>query len=345
VTLPPAPDRWTIELANAERADAVAAFGFTDRQARFLVHVLLHAGVFVERQYCHFAGIAHGQKTADFLNTLVDRRYATPIATGALHRGRMFHVHYKPLWAAIGEPDSRFRKPAAPGRLIERVMLLDAVLSDPAFIWLGPSRDKTRYFIRDHGDRVRQDDYPHLTFGDGPDKSVRYFPDKLPIGVQPYAIPHVFLYLVTRPSPVDFRAFLLRHRILLGHLYRWTIRLLFPRPLARAALAYQHAAREHLAMRLEASTADELAWFFHERRRLADAPSAAPDRRFQDDATAFAAPRFSALYRAWMSEGDPALWVAQSVAVPDAVSRGEGQVECVVLAHQYLHLAPLVGMA
>jgi hypothetical protein len=27
----------------------------------------------------------------------------------------MFHVHYKPLWAGIGEPDSHFRKPVAQG--------------------------------------------------------------------------------------------------------------------------------------------------------------------------------------------------------------------------------------
>ena len=345
MTLPAPPDRWTIELANAERADAIAAFGFTDRQARFLVQVLLHAGVFVERQYCAFGGIAHGQKTADFLHTLVERRYATPVATGPLHRGRMFHVHYKPLWAAVGEPDSRFRKPAAPGRLIERVMLLDAVLSDPAFVWLGPSWDKMRYFRREQGDRLRQHECPHITFGDGPEKIVGYFPDKLPIGVQPYAPPHVLLYLVTRPSPIDFRAFLLRHAILLAAVRQWTIRLLVPRPLARATVAYQHAAREHLATGLDRSSADELAWFFRERRRLADDPSAAPDRRFRDDAKDFAAPRFSALYRAWMSEGDPVLWTAQSVSVPDAVSRGEGQVECVVLAHQYLHLSALVGVA
>ncbi len=138
MTLPPAPDRWTIDLANAQRIEAIAAFGFTERQARFLLHVLLHSGVFVERQYCSFAGIVHGQKSTDFLKTLVERRFATPIATGKLHRGRMFHVHYKPLWAAIGEPDSRFRKPTAPGRMIERVMLLDAVLDDREFTWLGP---------------------------------------------------------------------------------------------------------------------------------------------------------------------------------------------------------------
>ena len=51
MTLPPAPDRWTIELANTERMEAIAAFGFTERQARFLLNVLLHSGVFIERQY------------------------------------------------------------------------------------------------------------------------------------------------------------------------------------------------------------------------------------------------------------------------------------------------------
>ena len=116
MTLPPPPDRWTSELANTERAEAIAAFGFTERQAGFLLQVLLHSGVFLERQYCRFAGTVHGQKSTDFIRTLVDRRLATAITTGKLHRGRMFHVHYKPLWAAIGEPDSRFRKPTAQGQ-------------------------------------------------------------------------------------------------------------------------------------------------------------------------------------------------------------------------------------
>ena len=74
--LPPEPDRWTIDLANAQRMEAIAAFGFTERQARFLLNVLLHSGVFIERQYCSFAGIVHGQKSTDFIKRLVDRRFA-----------------------------------------------------------------------------------------------------------------------------------------------------------------------------------------------------------------------------------------------------------------------------
>ena len=95
MNLPAPPDRWTIELANAARTDAIASFGLTERQTRFLLQVLLHSGAFVERQYCSFAGIVHGQKSTDFIKALVERRFATPILTGKLHRGRMFHVHYK----------------------------------------------------------------------------------------------------------------------------------------------------------------------------------------------------------------------------------------------------------
>jgi hypothetical protein len=45
------------------RVAAVAGFGFIERQARFLVTVMVHSGVFLERQYCTFAGISHGQKS------------------------------------------------------------------------------------------------------------------------------------------------------------------------------------------------------------------------------------------------------------------------------------------
>src|ERR1700681_21355 len=94
------------EMRNSvrnERVRAVSDFGFTERQARFLVNVLVHSGVFLERQYCAFAGIVHGQKTHDFLAKLVSRRYATVIMPGALHQGRIVHVQYKPLHEAIGE--------------------------------------------------------------------------------------------------------------------------------------------------------------------------------------------------------------------------------------------------
>lgn len=345
MTIPTPPDRWTIELANAARTDAIASFGFTERQSKFLLTVLLHSGVFVERQYCAFAGIVHGQKSTDFIKTLVERRFATPILTGKLHRGRMFHVHYKPLWTAVGEPDNRFRKAAAPGRMIERVMLLDAVLDAPTCTWLGPAADKRRHFMRHLESRLDAREYPHLAFGEGPDQTIRYFPDKLPIGVMPELDSHVFLYLVTQPSPMDFRLFLLRRVALFRVLFRWTIRLLFPRSLWKASLLYQHAAREHLATRLEPANVEILEWLFPERKRLSELGATPADQRYVRTSKDFSAPKFRALYRQWLEDPANTLWMAGSITLPDALERGHGRVECVQLSRQYLHLSPLVDVA
>ena len=166
---------------SPSRVGILMRFGFTQRQARFVGHVLLFSGVFLERQYRTFTGLAHGQKTQDFLATLVDAGYATPITPGALHRGRLFHVQYKPLYEAIGEPNNRHRKAASLGRFVERLMLLDAVLADPHYGSLGTEQDKRTYFREALERDLRDDWYPHLTFGAGAEKTTRFFPDKQPV--------------------------------------------------------------------------------------------------------------------------------------------------------------------
>lgn len=346
VELPPAPQGWTLEQVNADRQRAIAAFGFTDRQARFLLEVLLHSGVFLERQYCQFAGIVHGQKTTNFIRDLVDRRLATPITPGKLHRGRMFHLHYKPLWSAIDEADSRFRKRAAQGRMIERVMLLDAVLDDRSLRWLGPAGDKRKHFVRAMGEKLSWLEFPRLRFGDATKATHRYFPDKLPIGIHPEVGDQpVFVYLVTRPSPWDFRLFLLRHVALLRALSRWTIRLLFPKPLVRARHAYLRAVRDHLVTTLD-GRGEMLENAFRERLRFADPKLGSPDQTHrQDNSLAFNGPRFNALYQQWLVDPEKTIRMADSRALGVALDRGDGRIECGDLARQYLHLSPLVDVA
>jgi hypothetical protein len=87
----------------------------------------------------------------------------------------------------------------------------DAVLADRSVDWLGSERDKRRYFEERLRDHLRDNEYPRLVFGEPPDVTIRYFPDKLPIGYEPDRRRHVFLYLARSPSPMDFRVFILRH--------------------------------------------------------------------------------------------------------------------------------------
>ena len=64
-------------MTTAERVQAVADYGFTERQARFLVLVMRHAGLCLKRQYAAFAGIANGgEKCNAFFEKLVRRGFA-----------------------------------------------------------------------------------------------------------------------------------------------------------------------------------------------------------------------------------------------------------------------------
>ena len=329
------------------RASAVVAAGFTERQARFLVTVMLHSGVCMIRQYCAFSNMVYGQTACDFFARLVDRRLAT-VFDCAHKRARIFHIHHRGLYRAIGEPDNRFRKPTPLGRAVERLMLLDAVLASRDLTWLATERDKLAHFTILLGAQFRREELPQLTFGQEGSVTVRYFPDKLPIGLDPDGRTHVFLYLVTRSAPVDFRAFLFRHAEVLRALPRWTIRLVIPPHFEKATEAYVSAWRQELAAPLRLSTVEELRWFFEQQRaRSEGAPQAiaADPARYAQARLAFSAPRFRVLYRIWLREGSPALDATASPALADAISRGTAWIESHVLPRAYLHLSPLVGTA
>ena len=75
-----------------------------------------------------------------------------------------------------------------------------AAVAGLGFVFAGPTEnDKVAHFLTTTS--LERDSLPRLVFGDPPNVTVRHFPDKLPIGVQPYAHPHVLTYLVTMVAP------------------------------------------------------------------------------------------------------------------------------------------------
>src|SRR5207249_6656523 len=138
------PSRWTrrrvVAMNFEDRVKAVAEFGFTERQSRFLVTVMLHAGVCVPRQYARFAGTAYGHNVTKFFDKLADRGYAA--ANDCLHnRAALYHVHHQALYRTIGQPQSRYRRPVSARQAIDRVRLLDGVLSSPELVWLATGEE------------------------------------------------------------------------------------------------------------------------------------------------------------------------------------------------------------
>jgi hypothetical protein len=326
-------------LTAEDRVRTVAEFGLTERQARFLVTVMLHAGVCVPRQYARFAGTAYGHKVNAFFDKLVERNYATPC--GCLHnRARLYHVHHAALYRAIGEPESRYRRPVPAKQAIERVMLLDGVITHPELAWLA-DQDKVTFFTATVP-ALPAERLPHLAVGAGVSRRVRVFPDKLPIGVREDG-GIAFLYLVKTSMADDFRAFLQRHSDLLRALPRWTVLLLFPRHVARVMAWYQAAARDELTTRFSPDTLYELKWYFEQRRTATeDRTRLTTDERFWQAARTFCSAGCRRLYRRWMMDGDGAFDHVSSTVIADALARGTGRIESEVLDLEYDHLSPVV---
>jgi hypothetical protein len=328
-------------LTATERVQAVADYGFTERQARFLVLVMRHAGLCVKRQYAAFAGIANGgDKCNAFFDKLVNRGYA--VTADCIHnRARLYHVHHKPLYHAIGEPDSRYRR-AVPARSApERLMRLDAALTSPDLDWLTTRSEKVAYLQA----RTALAPVEHSVNGATEDASqlVNQFPGTFPIGIDPSGRV-VLLYLATVPWTDDFRTFLVGHTALLSVTSAWTLRLVLPQSLRRAFTAYRTVVREELDSPLQADMIHDLKRYFFHRRRGTDLNTIPESlRAFLNRCTqAFAGPRFTHLYRRWLTEENAAL-TPISPAIPEALASGRAQVECVVLPHAYEHLSPLVS--
>jgi hypothetical protein len=327
---------------NLEHAvQTIAKRGFTDRQARFLVLVARHSGVCVMRQYSRFAGIVFGRKTRKFFDNLVRLGFVSTYDC-AHNRGRVYHVRHRAIYEAIGEPDSRLRRPPGVPHALERLMLLDAILENPESIWMSSSTEKLGYFA---SRGISADDAPHLSIRQGDRRRIRHFPDRLPIGVHPSG--HVVVvYLHADPMHDEFRDFLQRHAPLLERLPGWTIRIVVPAHLEGAVQDLQKVAWGQLASPLKEPILTELRWYFD---RLASPPTeanAAGDRaRFERCRRAFSTDRYAVLYRCWRQDGERVLTTASSPVVGKAMESGAGKIEPVVLPHSYSHLAPMAGVA
>ncbi len=229
-------------MQSQERVAAVAKLGFSDRQARFLVLVMQHSGVCLLRQYTAFAGIVHGQKTRNYFAKLVSRRFATAYA--CLHnRGHVYHIHHKALYRAIGETDSRHRRPLSQDRIINGLATLDAVLETPTFEYLVTAEDKTQRFSID----------------------VRLFKDKQAVGVDPDGRV-VLLYVATESCSQRFLAFLQRQQSLLRSLPAWTLRIVVPSWPVGLDKAYLKVAHTELSQVLSPKHVERLRAYFEQRR-------------------------------------------------------------------------------
>ena len=324
------PPNRAFDSVSISRVSALRDFGLTQRQREFLVTVMVHSGCFLERQYCAFTGTVRGQNSREFVASLVARGFARAIEPGPVRRGRLYHVHHKPLYEAIGQADNRNRRLRTIGRMVERVMILDAVLGDRRCWWLSPECDKRAFFDLTQQTGLRPEDYPHIAFGVGPQKDDPLLPRqaahrhregrheslRVPLPREPAhpgglpPVPHSSRRPVPLPASLDGPICSCRGAS--GRPWRST-----RRPL-----------REELWTPLNPSVSKSLETYFRERQEQGGHLGDPSDRYIAQEFRKQGMPKIQALYRAWRRQGDRVLWqVVTRPALRDDRSHGCSAVE------------------
>jgi hypothetical protein len=331
-------------MTNDERIQAVIDCGFTDRQARFLVLVMLHAGVCVPRQYAEFAGIANGGRRCNlFFDRLVARAFAHEIRC-AHNRARVYHLRHKHLYGLIGEDARHHRRPVSPLLAVQRLMLLDALLTMPDVAWL-TEVERPGYLERLMGAAAAdaRADAPLGATADKASASRSGVSVAFPIGVASHGRT-VLVYLASEPSTDRFRTFLQTNRKLLRAAPGWTLRLIFPRPLHHIYATYLTVIRQEVQVPVEAASIREAQR--HVARSLEDA-----DERRQpghedsprNGSTASLTSRSVVVVGQEMGHRNTATIGSSLPVFTEALNLGPGRVEAVELRHSYRHLFPVIA--
>lgn len=334
-----ATDRASLDVDHA--IGHIVSRGFTERQARFLVLVARHSGVCVMHQYAAFGGVAFGHTTRRFFAKL-ERLGWVSTYDCARKRARIYHVRHRELYDAIGDPDSRLRRPPTVPRALERLMLLDVVLAEPDLIWLSTPDEKLAHVSVLTS--IKADALPQAASPLGSHEPARCFPDHAPVGIHPQGR-WVVVCLLTQDGKRELRTFLERHLAFLAALSTWTLRVAIPAHMAPFGLRLVEEVTKGLSWRFDGQFRDDLVWYF-EQRRSGGNPDSLPDaddRAWRARKRQFSGIAFSALYPVWLTQGDN-VFPTVAARVGDALLREAATIEPLVLPHAYSHLAPLVGV-
>ena len=180
-------------MTNGERIEALCNFGYTEREASFLVLAALHSGYFMRRQYQAFAdGLRGGYENRLVRKALAMSHIERTVCT---NRTELYRIVAREVYRAIGEPESRNRRVRTAQSIKARLMILDFVLAHRSHRFLATSTEKLEYFRGELG--LSRDLFPIKRYRrSGSDACVRrYF-----VGYDPIYLPPPATDSRSRPS-------------------------------------------------------------------------------------------------------------------------------------------------
>jgi len=317
---------------------AIAGFGYTVSEARFLRLVALHGGYFVRRQFLHSAGCDLGKRVQDFIDKLTSRKHACrEIYREDRH---LYRLHYKPIYAAIGEEDNRNRREHQPATIRLRLMGLDFVLEHPEHLFLATEQDKLRYFIEER--QIEVDLLPARAFCVKGVFLTRHFVDGFPLFLSDGESPTVtFCYVDDcQFSNAAFRSYLRQYNRLfraLGPVTLYFVTRHQDRFEAASKVLRGFCERLGDPLRLPVDVNRLLSHFPHrslwERRETRSLNKAQIDQ-LAEDLHAFDGPRYTRLFQLWLQDGDDGIR-AELAAEKEMRLTVNVKFKCSILEHDY----------
>ena len=302
--------------SDAGRSQGLEGFGYTARQAQFLLLVALHGGHFLRRQYVAFIRRAHGQAAVRFLANSVSRGHVRVLPYG--RHGHVFHLCARPLYAAIGEEHNRNRRGAEWDAVMRKLMTLDFVVAHPTAQFWATEADKAE-LLRNL--RVPEEAWPARRYAPtqkGRPATTRHFVDKMP-WYRTEGDPRLwFAYVDAERTLHGFETFLGQYRSVLRcmlsgvtyvapRVWRGAIEGAFTRTLAPrgAPVVNTSSVLDYFTARRQVD-ANRLPWL-----------SVAQIDRFREFRTHHATPALEALYERWRGREDGSLASTEvAAAVP-----------------------------
>lgn len=290
---------------------AIANFGYTETEARFLRLVALHGGYFVRRQFLRAADCRRGKRDQEFIHLLLGRGHAVrEIFREDRH---LFRLQSRVIYEALGEEDNRNRREHQPSTVRLRLMGLDFVLEHPQHRYLTTQQEQLAYFFEQR--RIDLETLPSRIFRSNRTVSTRYFPDGFPQFVHEAGFCAVsFVYVDDVQLSVDaFRSYLGKYRTLFEALGAVNLVFLTTSP-PRFAVAQRISARFWArAQESPLGTVDLsrlLAHFPHRllyEKRETKSLNGAQMRALAEEIHTLCGPQIDHLYNIWKQSGDQGL--------------------------------------
>jgi hypothetical protein len=123
---------------------ALAAFGYTEDESRFLYLVATHSGYFVARQFLAFTGAHWGKRTTLFWMKLHTNEHAR--TERFPKSGVVYHLFARRLYRQIGRENLRNRREHETQFIQRRIAILDYVLANEQRNYLETEPEKVSYF-------------------------------------------------------------------------------------------------------------------------------------------------------------------------------------------------------